>query len=71
MKVQDEQRRLPEADASKKYTQIPLNISFFSANKTLSEAEGSTKPVKVCSKDDPGLCLGGGAKRKRGTSQEL
>ena len=71
MRVQNELRRLPEADANKKYTQIPLNISFFSVNKTLSEAEASTKPVKVCSQDDPGLSLGGGAKRKQGTSQEL
>ena len=71
MKVQDELWRLPEADANKKYTQIPLNISFFSVNKTLSEAEASTKPVEVCSQEDPGLSLGGGAKRKRDKSQEL
>ena len=71
MRVQNELRRLPEADANKKYKQIPLNISFFLANSKLSEAERSTKPVETCSRDDPGLSLGGGAKRKRDKSQEL
>ena len=72
MKVQDAMRRLPEADAKTKYVQIPLNNSFSTANTKLSEADKGTKPVQICSYDDPGLSLVAGVKRKWVTSsQEL